>query len=104
MAEKVARKKFAPRKAVEKKPSLRKPKKEPTITKVGEVHAPVGALADPALKDVLSIRKCINCGQDSQALQFDVSEGSKPEDVKINCPKCKHTWTVKEEKSPHRLL
>lgn len=102
MDDKVTRKAFAPRKTTAKKPATRK--KQPTIAKVGAASAPVGALPKPEINDLLKVHTCINCGQGSIPLEFDTGEGVPLDQVKIHCRKCGHTWTLKEEKSPHRLL
>jgi hypothetical protein len=104
MTDKTTRKAFAPRKTTEKKSTLRKHKGQPTISKVGEVKPPVGALPNPAINDLLKVRTCVNCGQGSIPLEFDTQGGVPLDQVKIHCRKCGHTWTLKEEKSPHRLL
>jgi hypothetical protein len=100
----MAQKKFAPRRTTAKNATTNKKKTTPTITRVGEVKPPVGALPSPAINDLLKIKTCVNCGQGSIPLEFDVQDGVPLDQVKIHCRKCGHTWTMKEEKSPHRLL
>ena len=103
MADKPTRKTLTIKKAAPKE-AKKTERKGPVIQKVGDIVQSVGELSNPALKDVLAIRRCINCGQGSRELKFDAPSGCKPEDVKIHCPKCGHIWTIREEKSPHRLL